>query len=143
MSNDTTATYELTNTCTCSTYNEETDTWEESGDCLMDCWDDNVSDFYNVNETFLNSNDTGWWKVTDLGLWHGDVSGYFYVKPSARAWKDTERIVEGMTVNSEWTMRYTPYPDRIEYSLSHHDSMGSNTTITALTEEEVEALGFC
>ena len=101
-----------------------------------------MEDFYNVNEKFLNSNETGWWKVSNLGLWDGDHSGYIYVKPSKHAWMDTARIVEGMTVRSEWNMRYTPYDDHISYSLSHHDSMGSSTTLTAVTEEQREELGL-
>ena len=133
MSNDTTTKYELTNQCTCD---NEADYTSCYGDCS------GIDDFYNVNEKFLNSNDTGWWKVTNLGLWDGNHSGYFYVKPMQYAWHETQRIVEGMTVNSLWTMRYTPYDDRIEYSLSHHDSMGSNTTLTAVSEEEREELGL-
>jgi hypothetical protein len=128
MSNDTTTTYELTNTCTCDNEADYTS-------CYGYCWEDNVNDFYNVNEKFLNSNDTGWWRVTNLALWSGNVSGYFHAKTVAD-------IIAGMTVNSEWTMRYTPYDDRIEYSLSHHDSMGSNTTLTAISDEEREELGL-
>lgn len=135
MSNDTTTKYELTNQCTCDNEAEYTS-------CYGYCWDDNVNDFYNVNEKFLNSNDTGWWRVTNLGLWDGNHSGYFYVQPTDNTWTETENIVAGMTVNSDWMMRYTPYDDRIEYSLSHHDSMGSNTTLTAVTEEEREELGL-
>jgi hypothetical protein len=39
-------------------------------------------------------------------------------------------------------MRYKVFSDRIEYSLSHHDAMGSNTTLTAVTEEQREELGL-
>jgi hypothetical protein len=47
-----------------------------------------------------------------------------------------------MTVRSEWNMTYEVFPDRIEYSLSHHDAMGSASTLTAVTEEEREELGL-
>jgi hypothetical protein len=138
MSNDTTATYELTNTCNCLTYIDE-DGKEVSIDdhyiCYGDCWEFAVEDFTMFTETLRNSNETGWWKVTNLALWSGNVSGYFHAETVAD-------IIDGMTVNSEWTMRYTPYPDRIEYSLSHHDSMGSNTTLTAISDEEREELGL-
>ena len=90
MSNDTTTKYELTNQCTCDNEAEYTS-------CYGYCWDDNVNDFYNVNEKFLNSNDTGWWRVTNLGLWDGNHSGYFYVQPTDNTWTETENIVAGMT----------------------------------------------
>ena len=139
MSNDTTTmTYELTNTCNCLVYIDE-DGKEVSIDdnytCFGDCWEYAVEDFSMITETLRDSNETGWWKVSNLALWSGEVSGYFHAKTVAD-------IIDGMTVNSEWTMRGTAYADRVEYSLSHHDSMGSNTTLTAITEEQREELGL-
>jgi hypothetical protein len=138
MSNDTTTTYELTNTCNCLTYIDE-DGKEVSIDdnytCYGDCWEYAVEDFALFTETLRDSNETGWWKVTNLSLWSGNVSGYFHAKTVAD-------IIDGMTVNSEWTMLYTPYDDRVEYSLSHHDSLGSSTTLTAISDEEREELGL-
>jgi len=39
-------------------------------------------------------------------------------------------------------MTYEVHADRIEYSLSHHDAMGSATTLTAVSEERREELGL-
>lgn len=144
MSNDTTTRYELTNTCTCTVYDPDTGehTDEPVDYCFGDCWEFALEDFYQLNQEFIDSNETGWWKVTNLSLWSGNVSGYFYAKPTLSWYERTQSIVEGMTVRSEWTMRYTPYADRIEYSLSHHDSMGSATTLTSVTEDEREELGL-
>ena len=47
-----------------------------------------------------------------------------------------------MTVNSEWSIKGKVFNDRIEYSLSHHDSMGSNTVLTMISEKEREELGL-
>ena len=138
MSNDIITTYELTNTCNCLTYIDDNDnevSIDDNYTCYGDCWEFAVEDFTMFTETLRNSNETGWWKVTNLALWSGNVSGYFHAETVAD-------IIDGMTVNSEWTMRYTPYDDRIEYSLSHHDSMGSNTTLTAISDEEREELGL-
>jgi hypothetical protein len=139
MSNNTTTTYELTNTCNCNLYSEgdEVKSIDDTYNtvCFGDCWEFAVEDFTMFTETLRDSNETGWWKVTNLALWSGNVSGYFHANTVAD-------IIAGMTVNSEWTMRYTPYDDRIEYSLSHHDSMGSNTTLTAISDEEREELGL-
>lgn len=126
---------QYTNTCTCEDYNEETDESTPSDWCWGSCWEYTVEDFANITEELRQSNTTGWWKVTDLRLWNRDVSGYFYAEK-------VEDILRGMTVNSEWTMRLSAYPNRVEYSLSHHDAMGSNSVLTAVTEEEQEELGL-
>ena len=138
MNNDTLIlTGEITNTCTCTVYDEVTGehTDEPTEHCWGYCWDYAVEDFSNVTEDLRNSNETGWWKVSDLRLWHGEVSGYFYAET-------TEKLIDGMTVNSAWSMRYTVFPDHIEYSLSHHDAMGSATVLTPVSDEEREELGL-
>ena len=63
------------------------------------------------------------------------MSGYFHAKTVAD-------LIEGMTVRSDWRMTYQVFADRIEYSLSHHDAMGSATTLTAVSEEDREELGL-
>lgn len=126
---------EITNTCTCVDYDPETEESTPSNYCYGDCWEDTVYQFSLDIETLMESNETGWWKVTNLGLWDGNHSGYFHATKVAD-------ILYGMTVRSEWIMRYTPFDDRVEYSLSHHDSMGSATTLTAVTEEMREELGL-
>ena len=126
---------EITNCCTCMDYDDDTGADIPAEYCYGVCWEMTVDDFSYVTEELRNSNETGWWKVTDLKLWSGDVSGYFYAEKA-------QDILYSMTVRSEWTMRYTAFPDRVEYSLSHHDAMGSASTLTAVTEEEVEQLGL-
>ena len=138
MSNTLIAKGEMTNTCDCLTYIDE-DGKEVSIDdtytCFGDCWEFAVEDFSMITEELRNANETSWWKVSNLALWNREVSGYFHAKTVAD-------IIDGMTVRSEWTMRYEVFADRIEYSLSHHDAMGSATTLTAVTEEEREELGL-
>lgn len=134
------ATGEITNTCTCLAYEEDGETksvdTEYGSTCYGDCWEYAVEDFAMVTEELRNANETDWWKVGNLRLWDGVSSGYFYGKTVAD-------IIEGMTVRSEWTMRYEVFADRIEYSLSHHDSpTGSSTTLTPVTEEQREDLGL-
>jgi hypothetical protein len=129
-------TYEITNTCTCREIDPETGEEREefSTVCSYPCWEYAVEDFYENTKVLQESNETGWWKVSNLRLWSGEFSGYF---PATT----TEEILRGMTVNSVWTMRYTAYDDRIEYSLSHHDApTGSASVLTAVSEEEYEKL---
>jgi hypothetical protein len=89
-----------------------------------------------VTQELRDNNETNWWRVENLQLWNRQASGMFHAKTVAD-------IIRGMTVNSEWTMRYTVFSDRIEYSLSHHDApMGSNSTLRAVTEEQREEWGL-
>lgn len=91
-----------------------------------------------ATEDFRDSNETGWWKVEDLRLWNGQVSGYYYAKYDAIA-----DILRGMTVNSEWTMRYAVFSDRVEFNLSHHDApLGSASTLRCVSEDEREEMGL-
>jgi len=135
METNNTITFEYTNTCTCSYYDEETDESRESEHCFGDCYELMLEDFQNIISHLIENNETMWWKVTNLGLWDGNHSGYFY--------GDTiGKIIDGMTVNSAWIMTGTVFDDRVEYSLSHHDSMGSSTTLTMVSEDEREELGL-
>ena len=130
----TTHKYEITNTCTCVEFDEDENELPAS-DCWGVCWHNVLYGFAEDTKELCNSNETGWWKVTNLALWNGNTSGYFHAKT-------VEDILCGMTVRSAWIMRYTAFPDRVEYSLSHHDAMGSATTLTAVSAEEVEVLGL-
>lgn len=133
----TTLSGEITNECTCTVYDEITNefTDEPAEHCDGYCWEFAIDDFANVTEELRNANETEWWKVIDLRLWHGTVSGYFHADTALK-------LLEGMTVRSAWIMRYEVFHNRIEYSLSHHDAMGSNTTLVPVTEEEREELGL-
>ena len=131
----TTHLHEITNSCTCQVYDPETDECYDAPNCYGDCWEQVLDDFAEDTKKLRESNPTNWWKVTDLVLWHGPVSGYFYAK-------NVSDLIQRMTVNSEWIMRYTVHEDRVEYSLSHHDSLGGETTLTAVTDDEADELGL-
>lgn len=119
----------ITNTCSCVSYNEETKYLQEETECDGLCWEYSVEDFSNVTQELRDSNNSGWWQVKNLRLWDGDFGGLFHAN-------SVLDLIRGMTVNSEWTMRYKIYADRIEYSLSHHDApMGSVTTIVPVNED--------
>ena len=133
------ATGEITNSCTCLTFEEDGETksidTEYGSTCYGDCWEYAVEDFAMVTEELRDSNETNWWKVKNLRLWNGEVSGYIYAKTVAD-------LIEGMTVRSDWNMTYEVFADRIEYSLSHHDAMGSASTLTVVSDEEREEMGL-
>lgn len=129
---------EITNNCNCLTYTDEEGkevSIDETYTCFGDCWEYAVEDFSMVTEQLRDSNETNWWKVEDLQLWNRKVSGYFHAKTVAD-------IIEGMTVRGDWTMRYEVFSDRIEYSLSHHDAMGSASTLRCVSDDEREEMGL-
>jgi hypothetical protein len=130
-------TSEITNTCTCVQYDADGEpTNEPVSYCYGDCWEYSVDDFAEVTRDFRESNETDWWKVTGLRLWDGEVSGYFHADK-------VDDLLRGMAVRGEWTMRYSVFADRVEYSLSHHDApTGSSTVLTAVSEEQREELGL-
>ena len=140
MSNTVIAKGEITNNCTCLAYEEDGETksvdTEYGSTCYGDCWEYAVEDFAMVTEELRDSNETNWWKVKNLRLWNGEVSGYIYAKTVAD-------LIAGMTVRSDWNMTYEVFADRIEYSLGHHDApMGSASVLTAVSDEEREEKGL-
>jgi hypothetical protein len=131
---------EITNTCTCNLYEEdgEVKSIDETygSTCFGDCWEFAVEDFAMVTETLRDSNETGWWRVENLRLWNGEVSGLFDANTVAK-------LIEGMTVRGEWTMHYEVFDDRIEYSLSHHDApTGSKSVLRCVSKDEREEWGL-
>ena len=132
------ATGEITNNCTCTIYDIDSEEYtdEPAGECFGDCWEYALEDFAEVTQELRDSNETNWWRVENLQLWDRRVSGMFHAN-------NVSGLLEGMTVRSDWTMRYTVFSDRVEYSLSHHDApMGSNSTLRAVTEEQREEWGL-
>jgi len=129
------ATSEITNDCSCVMYDDNGEpTDEPTSYCYGDCWDDAVAFFTEVTNEFREKNETDWWKVDDIRLWNGEVSGYFHAT-------QVEDILHNMAVRGSWIIRYSVFPDRIEYSLSHHDApTGSTSVLRGMTQEELEQL---
>jgi len=105
---------ELTNSCTCQAYDEDTDTYSDATDCYGDCWE---SALYLLKEDlgeWYKNNEGGWWRVNGLPLWNRMACGVFQA--------DTiENFVRGITVNGDWILRYRLNGDVLEAILSHHD----------------------
>ena len=106
---------ELANTCTCDT--------EYTDDCGGFCWQQNFEMFADDVRELVKANPAGWWTITGLKLWNREVDGNFQANT-------VEHILRAMTVNTIWSMKYSVFDDRIEYSLSHHDApTGSNSVL--------------
>lgn len=123
-----TATGAFSNVCDCEVWNEETSEYTPSTNCYGECWEDSLYGFGIAVEHLLKEN--SWFAVENLRLWDGNRSGEFRADTVAE-------LVNGMTVNSEWSMTYAVFSDRIEYSLSHHDApTGSNSVLRPFVEAE-------
>jgi hypothetical protein len=118
---------EVSNECVCDNEADYTS-------CYGGCWEQSLEDFSIATEELRESNETDYWKVENVRLWSGSVSGHFQAKT-------VEDILRGMSVNGSWNIRYKVFSDRIEYSLAHHDApMGSNSVLRPMTEEEYEVV---
>ena len=104
----------ISNVCECD--------WSLASSCS--CYDDDVDNFYYEVKDWFEGNDAREWQVNGLPLWGGDVSGWF----TAHHFHD---FVQGITVRSEWTLRYRLNGDTLECILSHHDvPTGRSYTVT-------------
>jgi len=127
--------FEFGNLCNCMESDDFIMIEALQTECDGICWMMALEDFTDITSGLFEVNETMWWKVSNLGLWDGNHSGYGYAK-------DAESLLELMTVRSDWNIKGKVFNDRIEYSLSHHDSMGSNTVVTMITDEQREELGL-
>jgi hypothetical protein len=119
---------ELTNTCTCSVYDETNDTFIPTSECFGDCWDTELEFFGEAVKDILAQSE--WFRVEAIRLWSGDFDAIFRADNVAD-------FVRGITVNSEWILRYQVFADRVEFSLSHHDApTGSASVVRPLVAKE-------
>jgi len=116
----------IENTCIC------VDEQENPTECYGDCWDWQVEDFTCMISELWEKNPTYYWRIGGVKLWDREVGGVIECKTPLA-------LLEAMSVNSAWLMRYTVHEECIEYSLSHHDApMGSASYVRIATEEEIE-----
>ena len=93
--------------------------WEKGDTCLGDCWEDGLENFSYTTSELREKNPLGFWRVSGIQLWNRQVGGIF-------EGKTVEDIINHMTINGGWTMKYSVHDDHVTYSLSHHDApMGS------------------
>lgn len=121
--------HEITNSCTCTKMDPETfESTDEPADyCYGDCWEFAVEQFGEDTKELREISDT--WVVEGLPLWNRSVSGSFTIKNVAD-------LIRGITVNSDWRLRYKVTPTHIWCYLSHHDATGSFKAYPVLEDGE-------
>lgn len=128
--------YELTNSCTCEDWDEETDTYSPSNSC-WGCFDDEMANFKSeILKPWMNAN--GYDEDTALiargtGMTWQRLDGYAYLTPNA--------IVETLSINGDWTLQFTLSDGAktltaIRYS--HDEPTGTGRIIFELAPDEDE-----
>jgi hypothetical protein len=125
--------WELSSDCSCEIYDEDTDTSSPSDSC-WGCWDEEVE---NLNECVIKPwvERNGWEMNTPLKVngkrmtWLGR-SGYAYSTP--------ETIIETLSLNGDFTLRFTLDGNTLEVVRSSHDELGAMFEFEKLDESEVE-----
>lgn len=122
--------FEITNTCTCVTYNEDKGDFEESPECWGDCWDCALDDFADTVHNLIDNNIGDEWRIEGFPVWHGTVDGVFEARTHHEL---IERITPSRT---EWRLRYRVVGNTLECVLSHHDApMGGAMKVVPVCTE--------
>lgn len=118
--------------CTCGTYHEETDTWTDEYSECHGCWEDSVYDF---NENILYP----WYAANN----YHDNTCIKIVTPNIgwmrqAAFKDTyaKDILNDLTLNGDFTLRFTLEGDKLSCVRSSHDEYGAVFEFELRPEEE-------
>jgi Tfp pilus assembly protein PilX len=129
-------TFEITNSCICEDYDEDTEMSSPSNEC-WGCYDDEVSNlWYEVIKPWMNAN--GYDEATNLiirgsGMTWQRLSGYAYATPKT--------IVEKLSINGDWTLRFkitdgAKTLTAVRYS--HDEPVGTGEFTFEVAEEEDE-----
>lgn len=108
--------------CTCMKYDEELEDYvDEPSDHCYGCWDDSVYDF---NENILYP----WYAANN----YHDNTPIRIISPNIgwmrqSAYKDTyaKDVLDSLTLNGEFTLRFTLTGDKLECVRSSHDEYGA------------------
>jgi hypothetical protein len=122
-----TSTFELSTTCTCENYDEETGETTDSEFCYG-CWEDEKSNLqYSIIEPWLaeqtiDSNDLLRINGSNMGWLH--TSGWTYCPPTV------DGILNALSINSDYTLRFTLEGTNLTVIRSSHDEFAARFDIT-------------
>lgn len=123
----------LTSDCTCEYYDNETEEYIEGkpSEYCYGCWDDSVYDF---NENILYP----WYAANN---YHDNTPiriitpNIGWMKQSAYCDTYAKDILDKLTLNGDFILRFTLENDKLECVRSSHDELGANFAFV-LGEEE-------
>ena len=118
----------ITNSCTCTTYNEEAGEWEVAPECWGDCWSDQVEDFQEITEHLFTDNNQQF-RIEGFPVLYGTIYGTFHTRTA-------EKLLESITPDrTEWRLEVTVHATHLTGVLSHHDGTGV-ITVTPFSEDD-------
>jgi len=125
--------FELTTSCICEEYNEDTGESTASDYCFG-CWDDEVENFRHlILAPWLDANK--WYNSTLVRIegygmgWRG-VSGYLSIP--------AEKILDGLSINDKYTLCFRLTGEELTCVRSSHDELGVIFRFTLALESEDE-----
>jgi hypothetical protein len=119
----------ITNTCTCTTYNDDAGEWEVAPECWGDCWSDQVEDFQEITTHLFTENNQEF-RIEGFPRWDGTVSGTFHARTA-------EKLLESITPDrTEWRLELTVHATHLTGFLSHHDASGTITVTPIEVNDE-------
>ena len=122
---------ETTNGCVCLEFNESLADWEPRAECYGYCWDDQVEDFTNCVNEFLDIAGTTEFRIEGFPLWYGTIDGVFEARNAGE-------FLEAVTVRGDWTLRWEVTPQAFTAVLSHHDGSGRITVTPYIVTDDTE-----
>ncbi|CAB5222328.1 hypothetical protein UFOVP361_128 [uncultured Caudovirales phage] len=112
----------MTTACNCNQLEQEQD---NNYECYGYCWDEQLEDWTNCMQEWVDENPTDEWLVTDFPTWTGGVTGVTVARTA-------EELLRAITPQSEYNMRWTlstttdpttqATTRMLECVLSHHDA---------------------
>lgn len=133
--------WELSSDCLCEEYDEETgeSKLDEQGEPIpakycYGCYDDEKSNiYYEVITPWVKAN--GWTMDTPLKV---NGSRMTWLNRSGYAYATPETIIEKLTLNGDFTLRFTLTGTTLEVVRASHDELGALFEFEKLDESELE-----
>ena len=125
------ATIDITNACTCTNYNEETDEETPSEFCYGDCGEWQQEQFIECTQEFFGTDNwTKRWEFTNFPTWRGGRNGGLYARNAEEFF---EKFFRGMS--TDYTATVYVWEDRLTIRISHHDGSGIMTVEQGVMED--------
>jgi hypothetical protein len=117
-------TFEITNSCTCENYDEDTDTSTPAEYCYGDCYQDNRDNLYHeIVKPWFERNDLAF---EDKVLVVCKNVNWDHVDGVTTAVCDREGFIDALSINTEWRLDFRLDGNRLTARrYSHDEPMGS------------------
>lgn len=130
-------TFEITNGCTCEVINSTSVGYEPSYECFG-CFDEDKASLDEiVIQPWLKANgieDGDLIRIDGMNMNWNHTSGYGFIEASI------ENIIDALSINSEFILRFTLDGKNLSVSRSSHDELGALFMFSIATQAEIEEM---